>query len=53
MTYRHLGFVGFTALLAIAQGQVAPKGESAATKSAKQAWTAPRTADGHPDLQGV
>lgn len=58
MNHRYLGFgVGLTALLvsigqATAQGQVA-RAESAATKSAKQTWTAPRTADGHPDLHGV
>src|ERR1700730_966269 len=58
MNYRYLGFgVGFTALLsmaqAMAQGQVAPHAELAAAKAVKQTWTAPRTADGHPDLQGV
>src|SRR6476660_2794046 len=54
MNYRYLGLgVGITALLSIAQGQVAPQAEPAATKSVKQTWTAPRTADGHPDLQGV
>ena len=58
MNHRYLGFgVGLTALLvsigqATAQGQVA-RAESAATKSAKQTWTAPRTADGRPDLHGV
>jgi len=58
MNDRYLGFtVGFTALLslaqAIAQGQTAPRPESAPAQSAKQTWTVPRTADGHPDLQGV
>jgi hypothetical protein len=58
MNYRYLGFsVGFGALLsltqAMAQGQAAPRTEPAATKSVKQTWTAPRTADGHPNLQGV
>src|SRR6202049_1817914 len=58
MNYRCLGLgVGFTALLsmaqAMAQGQVAPHAELAAAKAVKQTWTAPRTADGHPDLQGV
>jgi len=52
MNYRYLGF-GFTALLSVAQGQVAPKAEPATTKSVRQTWTVPRTADGHPDLQGV
>jgi hypothetical protein len=54
MNYRYLGLgIGFTALLSMAQGQVAPHAESATTKSVKHTWTAPRTADGHPDLQGV
>jgi|HubBroStandDraft_6_1064221.scaffolds.fasta_scaffold166320_2 hypothetical protein len=59
MSYRYLGFgFGFSALLlsvaqAMAQGQVAPQAGVAATKSVKQTWTAPRAADGHPDLQGV
>ena len=59
MNDRYLGFgVGFAALLssiapAIAQGQVAPHAELATAKSVKQTWTAPRTAGGHPDLQGV
>jgi hypothetical protein len=53
MTYRRLGFgVGFT-LLSMVQGQVAPRGELATTKSVKQTWTVPRATDGHPDLQGV
>jgi len=52
MNYRYLGF-GFTALLSVAQGQVAPKAEPATTKSVRQTWQVPRTADGHPDLQGV
>jgi hypothetical protein len=39
MNYRYLGFgLGFAAFVALAQGQT---------------WTAPRTAGGHPDLQGV
>ena len=58
MTYRYLGFgIGFSALLSFTgqalTGQVAPRAESAAAKSVQQTWTAPRTADGHPDLQGV
>jgi hypothetical protein len=54
MNYRYLGFaVGFIALLAMAQGQVAPPAELAKAKTVKPTWTAPRTADGHPDLQGV
>jgi hypothetical protein len=43
--------MGLTALAAVALGQTA--GQSAAkAKTAKQTWTPPRTADGHPDLQG-
>ena len=59
MNHRYLSFgVGLSAILfsiaqAMAQGQVAPRAETAAAKSVKQTWTAPRTADGHPDLHGV
>jgi len=57
MNYRYLSF-GFAAILfsilpAVTQGQIAQQAEPATTKSVKQTWTAPRTADGHPDLQGV
>lgn len=53
MNYRRLGFgVGIT-LLSIAQGQVAPRAKSAATKPVQQTWAVPRAPDGHPDLQGV
>ena len=46
MNYRHLGIlVGWAALASAALGQSAPP--------AKQAWRVPRTADGHPNLQGV
>jgi len=45
MNHRRLFFaVGLTALLSLAQAQVAPH---------SQTWTPPRTADGQPDLQGV
>jgi hypothetical protein len=58
MTYRHVVFgVGLPLLLSIAaamaQGQIASQAELAKTKSVNQTWTAPRTADGHPNLQGV
>ena len=46
MHFRNLTFVGALAVvLALAQGQ--------ATKTAPGTWTAPRTVDGQPDLQGV
>jgi hypothetical protein len=54
MKYRCLFVVvGLTALLSLAQGQVAPHSESLKGHLAKQTWTVPRTADGQPDLQGV
>jgi len=53
MNYRCLYFVlGFSGLVSIAHGQVAANSASAKAKSGKQTWTPPRTADGHPDLQG-
>src|ERR1700683_3059254 len=53
MNYRCLCFAtGLSALLSLAQGQVAPPSALAEAKAAKQTWTPPRTADGHPDLQG-
>ena len=53
MKDRYLYFVlGLTALLAVAQGQVAPQTLLGRATSSKQAWTTPRTSDGHPDLQG-
>jgi len=44
--------LGLTALAVSALGQVAPKTAMASSKAVKQTWTPPRTADGHPDLQG-
>jgi hypothetical protein len=43
--------VGLAAPLYLAQGQVAPHSALAKT-TVKPTWTVPRTADGHPDLQG-
>src|SRR5271154_1978042 len=40
------------ALVGVAQAQEAPKTALAADKTVKQTWTPPRTAEGHPDLQG-
>jgi hypothetical protein len=43
---------GLLAMTALVAGQaLSPVAKTA--NSAKQAWTAPRTPDGHPDLQGV
>src|SRR6476646_1037577 len=53
MSYRYLGFGVAITLPSMVQGQTAPQADPAKAKSAKQTWTAPRTADGHPDLQGV
>src|SRR5579863_6918791 len=44
--------VSVTALVALAQAQIAPHTALAASKTVKQTWTPPRAADGHPDLQG-
>lgn len=53
MKHLYLYFVlGLTALLAVAQAQVATHTALAKTTSGKQTWTPPRTLDGHPDLQG-
>src|SRR5260370_37283788 len=53
MKHRCLCFVlGLTALHSLAQGQVAPHSALASAKTVKQTWAPPRSADGHPDLQG-
>ncbi len=53
MNYRCLSLVaGLTALVSLAQGQGAPPSALAKAKAVKQSWILPRTADGHPDLQG-
>jgi len=53
MKYQCLYFVvGLSALVSLAQGQVAPNSSLAKGKAVKQSWTPPRTDDGHPDLQG-
>jgi hypothetical protein len=53
MNYLCLSFVaGLTVLGSLAPAQVAPHSALAKAKAVKQTWTPPRTADGHPDLQG-
>jgi hypothetical protein len=53
MKDRYLYFVvGLSALVVVAQGQVAPHTALAKTTSGKGTWTPPRTPEGHPDLQG-
>ncbi len=50
--FHHLKFVGGLAFaLSIAQGQT--PSVNAKAKSPTKTWTAPRTVDGQPDLQGV
>ena len=39
-------------LVVTAQGQLTQQTPAAKTKTAKPAWTPPRTLDGHPDVQG-
>jgi hypothetical protein len=45
--------VGLTALLSLAHAQDASHSASKSDNAVKQTWKIPRTADGHPDLQGV
>ena len=53
MNSRCLCFViGLTALVSLARAQGAPQSAPANAKASKQTYTPPRTADGHPDLQG-
>ena len=53
MNSRCLSFVvGLAALVSLAPGQAPPHTVSAKAKADNQTWTPPRTADGHPDLQG-
>jgi hypothetical protein len=53
MKDRYLYFVvGLSALVVVAQGQVAPQTALAKTTSGKGTWTPLRTPEGHPDLQG-
>jgi hypothetical protein len=53
MNYRCLSFVaGLTALVSLAQGQVASPSALAKTNAVKETWIPQRTTDGHPDLQG-
>jgi hypothetical protein len=52
--FRNLTYVGAIAVL-LSLGQIHALGQTVAAKPAKTgpAWTAPRTADGQPDIQGV
>jgi len=50
---RVFSVIGLAALVSLAQGQVVPPSASLKGNLAKQAWKAPQTAAGHPDLQGV
>jgi len=53
MTFRSLCFVAALAVaIGLVQGQVTPPAVFAKTTEGKPAWTPPRAADGHPDLQG-
>jgi hypothetical protein len=53
MKHRYLCLViCITVLVPLMLGQVAPHSELATDKAVKDAWTPPRTPDGHPDLQG-
>ena len=53
MSLRCLSFVaGFTMLVSLAQGQVAPTSAVAKTKAVKQAYIPPRAADGHAEIEG-
>ena len=55
MHVRRLTFVGAVAVvLSLVHGQAKSQSLNAKpAKAATQTWTVPRTADGHPDLQGV
>lgn len=44
--------IGLSAVVSLAQAQVAPHAALATSKSVKQTWSPSRTADGHPDFQG-
>src|SRR5215471_11238228 len=44
--------IGLSGLVSLAPAQVATQSAAAKTTAAKQKWTPPRTADGHPDFQG-
>jgi hypothetical protein len=54
MHFRNLTFVGAAVVLSLIQGQAIAQAVNAApAKTATGTWTAPRTVDGQPDLQGV
>lgn len=54
MHFRNLTFVGAVVVLSLVQGQAIAQAVNARpAKTATGTWTAPRTVDGQPDLQGV
>jgi hypothetical protein len=55
MSHRSLVLLGAAAVMAVTPAHVTAQAPSRAAKPtiAAKAWTAPRTADGHPDLQGI
>ncbi len=54
MHFRDLTFVGAVVVLSLVQGQAIAQAVNARpAKTATGTWTAPRTVDGQPDLQGV
>src|ERR1700731_4531466 len=54
MHFQSLTFVAVAVVLSLVQGPaIAQSLDAKPSKTATQTWTAPRTVDGQPDLQGV